>query len=82
MQKNTILLLVLACWAVAPVLAQPVTVYYTPVQKPAIVWDEYHYTFDPKDLAEDMAALLQQATGKAMVARRQSRYGYFFAIGQ
>jgi hypothetical protein len=69
MQKNKLLLLVLlCCCALLPVLAQPITVYYTPVQKPAIVWDEYHYTFDPKDLAEDMAALLQQATGIPMVA--------------
>lgn len=69
MQKNKLLFTVLfTCFVAAAARAQPITIYYTPIQKPAIVWDEYHYTFDTKDLAEDMAALLQQATGKTIVA--------------
>ncbi len=69
MLKNKFLLMVLlACYATLPASAQPITVYYTPIQKPVIVWDEYHHTFDTKELAEDVASLLQQATGKTMVA--------------
>lgn len=43
--------------------AQDLHVYYTPVKNAAYVWDSYHYTFDTKTLAEDMAGLLKKATG-------------------
>lgn len=68
MQKNKYCLLwFVAMLAFSPALAQPVTIYYTATQKPTHVWNEYLYNFDPQSLAEDMAALLQQATGTKTV---------------
>ncbi len=42
-----------------------VNIWYTSVQKPAYVWDEYYYYFAPKDLAEDAASLLEKSTGNS-----------------
>jgi Domain of unknown function (DUF4838) len=39
-------------------------IYYTPVKQAPYVWNGYYYYFEPKILAEDLADLLQQATGK------------------
>lgn len=40
-----------------------ITIWYTLVQKPSFVWDEYHYYFAPVDLAQDLSELLQKSTG-------------------
>jgi Domain of unknown function (DUF4838) len=47
--------------------AQPITIYYTPVKKPVYSWAEYYNYFDPETLANDMADLLQQSTGKKIL---------------
>lgn len=46
----------------------PVKIWYTSVQKPSYVWDDYYYYFAPADLAEDLADLLKQSTGSAFQA--------------
>ncbi len=59
-KKIQLILLCFSCYACG---AQDLHVYYTPVKNAPYVWDAYHYTFDTKTLAEDMADLLKQATG-------------------
>jgi hypothetical protein len=64
MRKKILVLLTIMGSLCLGTLAQPLTVYYSKVQPPAFVWDEYHYHFNPQNLADDMAALLRQALGK------------------
>jgi hypothetical protein len=64
--KKIKLLMALFVGGCLPAQAQTLTIYYSPVPKPAQVWDEYHYQFHPQTLAEDMAGLLQQALGKTV----------------
>jgi Domain of unknown function (DUF4838) len=67
------------------VFAQPkvINIWYTPVQKPSYVWDEYYYNFAPIDLAEDLASLLESSTGsrfKPMPYDRKATEGIFLLL--
>jgi Domain of unknown function (DUF4838) len=64
MKIFTVAILLLACMAAS---SQSITIYYNPVKKPVYTWAEYYNYFDPETLANDMADLLQQATGKKII---------------
>ncbi len=63
--------------------ANTINIWYTPVQKPSYVWDEYYYYFAPKDLAEDAAILLKACTGlnfEVMSYDGKSKTGIFLLL--
>jgi hypothetical protein len=60
-----------------------INIWYTPVQKPAYVWDEYYYYFAPQYLAEDLAELLQSSTGISFIPKpydEKSKTGIFLLL--
>jgi hypothetical protein len=69
MKKN--ILSFLCLFIISFVFAQTkvINIWYTPVQKPAYVWDEYYYYFAPQYLAEDLAGLLESSTGLTFVPK-------------
>jgi Domain of unknown function (DUF4838) len=76
----------LACIVIATVVMaqiKAINIWYTPVQKPSYVWDEYYYYFAPKDLAEDLAGLLESSTGISFIAKpydEKSKTGIFLLL--
>lgn len=65
-------------------MGQPaIPIYYTPVDMPAFLQNEYYGGFDTKLLATDLAGLLQQATGRTCIAlpmNKKAKSGVFLLL--